>query len=46
MTDREHWFRIVMGQEDLERLLPTDAEGVDRPPPKAFQKELVFSLEL
>ena len=34
MADREGWFRIVMGQDDVARLIPTDSEALSLPPPR------------
>ena len=28
MTDRESWFRIVMGQEEVARIIPNEEEGL------------------
>ena len=46
MTDRESWFRIVMGQEEVERLIPADGEGNQLTPPEHFQRDLVFDLSM
>ncbi|MCH7491199.1 MAG: hypothetical protein IID05_10950 [Gemmatimonadetes bacterium] len=46
MTDRESWFRIVMGQEEVERLIPADGEGNQLTPPGHFQQDLVFDLSM
>jgi hypothetical protein len=43
MTDRESWFRIVMGQEGVARIIP-DEEEITVQPPRAFQEDLVFKL--
>jgi hypothetical protein len=46
MTDRETWFKIVMGQEEVAQLI---ASIDDRPlflPPSDFHKSLVFHLNL
>jgi len=46
MADREQWFRIVMGQDDVARLIPSD-EHQDRPQlPAAFSDGLTFTLGL
>ena len=42
MTDRESWFRIVMGQEEVARIIPNEEEGLNSQPPRAFQEDLVF----
>jgi hypothetical protein len=44
MTDRESWFRIVMGQEEVARIIPNEEEGLTSQPPGAFQEDLVFKL--
>jgi superfamily II DNA or RNA helicase len=46
MTDRESWFRIVMGQEEVARLIADDSGGQQHKPPSSFQQELVFQLAL
>jgi superfamily II DNA or RNA helicase len=46
MTDRESWFRIVMGQEEVARLVSNDKDETDRSPPSSFQHDLVFQLSL
>ena len=43
MTDRESWWRIVMGQEEVARIIPNE-EGVNSQPLRAFQEDLVFKL--
>jgi ERCC4-related helicase len=46
MTDREQWFRIVMGQDEVAKLIPRD-DGCERPDlPAAFSEELTFHLGL
>jgi len=46
MTDREQWFRIVMGQDEVAKLIPCD-DHHDRPPlPTAFSDGLTFQLGL
>jgi superfamily II DNA or RNA helicase len=43
MTEREKWFRIVMGQEEVAKLIPVS--DACRPlPPDEFQKMMVFNL--
>jgi len=44
MTDREGWFRIVMGQEEVARIIPNEEERLNSQPPRAFQEDLVFKL--
>jgi len=44
MTDRESWFRIVMGQEELARLVPSDGDRLSLPPPSELQRSLAFDL--
>ena len=46
MTDRESWFRIVMGQEEVARLIPHEDDVRDQKPPSSFQSDLVFQLDL
>jgi len=46
MTDREAWFRIVMGQEEVARLIPAGQEGPRHSLPRQFQHDLVFHLAL
>jgi len=46
MTDREQWFRIVMGQDEVAKLIPCD-DHQDRPDlPMAFSEGLTFRLGL
>lgn len=45
MSDREQWFRIVMGQEEVNRLIPTDSVNAIRLP-DAVAGELSFRLGL
>lgn len=46
MSDREQWFRIVMGQDEVAKLIPDDADH-DRPPlPASFSEGLSFNLGL
>ncbi len=44
MTEREKWFRIVMGQEKVAELIPESDDACRPPPPEEFQKMLVFNL--
>jgi len=46
MTDRESWFRIVMGQEEIAGIIPNESEGCIATPPQAFQEDLVFNLSI
>jgi hypothetical protein len=46
MSERENWFNVVMGQEDLERLIPEDDDEDRIPLPSSLRKELSFSLGL
>ncbi|MBM4092567.1 MAG: SWF/SNF helicase family protein, partial [Planctomycetes bacterium] len=43
MSDREMWFRVVMGQDDVARLITPDTE-VAVPLPAAVSEELSFNL--
>ena len=44
MTDREQWFRIVMGQDEVSKLIPCD-DHQERPRlPAAFSDGLMFRL--
>ena len=45
MTDREQWFRVVMGQEAVARLIAHDSPGIT-PLPSAVSDELNFKLGL
>ena len=45
MTEREQWFRIVMGQDEVARLIATDSSPVARIP-RSIADELSFSLSL
>jgi hypothetical protein len=45
MTDRERWFRVVMGQDEVARLITQDSANLI-PLPDAFSLELSFRLEL
>jgi hypothetical protein len=44
MTDRENWFKIVMGQQEVAQLIPTDNERFAMPIPSEFQRALIFEL--
>jgi hypothetical protein len=45
MSDREQWFRVVMGQEEVARLITPDSSSVIRLP-EAVSNELSFKLGL
>ncbi len=45
MSDREQWFRVVMGQEEVERLVPEDADR-PMPLPKAIVNDFAFRLDV
>jgi len=45
MTDREQWFRVVMGQDEVARLITPDS-GRAIPLPEAISDELNFALGL
>lgn len=45
MSDREQWFRVVMGQNEVARLIAPDA-GYAIPLPRAISDELGFKLDL
>jgi superfamily II DNA/RNA helicase len=44
MTEREKWFRVVMGQEEVAKLIPESDDACRPLPPEEFQKMLVFGL--
>lgn len=46
MTDRESWFRIVMGQEEVAKLITEQDDTEPRLPPEDFQERLAFDLSL
>ena len=46
MTDREQWFRIVMGQDEVAKLIPSDDDHVRPELPAAFSDGLTFHLGL
>jgi hypothetical protein len=46
MTDREQWFRIVMGQDEVAKLIPDDADHERPPLPSTFSEGLSFDLGL
>jgi hypothetical protein len=46
MSDRDQWFRIVMGQEEVARLIDRTSDEPLRRLPTAFTKELAFDLGL
>ena len=45
MTEREQWFRVVMGQDEVARLITPDSNAVARLP-QSLADELSFNLEL
>ena len=45
MTDRGQWFRVVMGQDAVARLIAHDSPGIT-PLPSALSDELNFKLGL
>ena len=45
MTEREQWFRVVMGQDEVARLITPDSSAVARLP-RSLADELSFNLEL
>lgn len=45
MTDRENWFRIVMGQEEVAKLIPEDGEQRHPRSPESLQQALIFNLK-
>ena len=45
MTEREQWFRIVMGQDEVARLITPDSSPVARLP-RSISDELTFNLAL
>ena len=45
MSDREQWFRVVMGQDEVARLITPDSNGAP-PLPQAISDELSFKLGL
>jgi hypothetical protein len=45
MMDRERWFRVVMGQEEVARLIRPDADG-GLPLPEMIADELSFHLNV
>ena len=44
MSDREQWFRIVMGQDEVAKLIPCDEDHGRQELPAAFSVGLTFSL--
>ena len=45
MAEREQWFRVVMGQDEVARLITPDSDAVARLP-RSIADELSFNLEL
>ena len=46
MRDREQWFRIVMGQDEVTKLIPSNDSGCRPKLPQQFVEQLSFSLEI
>jgi ERCC4-related helicase len=46
MRDREQWFRIVMGQDEVTKLIPNDDAGCRPNLPLQFVEQLSFNLEI
>ena len=46
MTDREQWFRIVMGQDEVAKLIPCDDDREQIRLPSTFSQELMFDFSL
>ena len=46
MRDREQWFRIVMGQDEVTKLIPNDDSGCRPNLPEQFVEQLSFNLEI
>jgi len=46
MTDREQWFRIVMGQDEVASLIPPESRLHNWQLPEAFSRNLTFNLGL
>ena len=46
MTDREQWFRIVMGQDEVAKLIPDEPDHERPSLPAAFSEGLSFNLGL
>ncbi|RQV93526.1 hypothetical protein EH220_08115 [bacterium] len=46
MSEREQWFRIVMGQDEVARLIAPDSSSIAIPLPDAISNELSFKLGL
>lgn len=45
MTERDRWFRVVMGQDEVARLISPESDG-EVPLPDSIADELSFNLEL
>jgi hypothetical protein len=45
MSEREQWFRVVMGQDEIAKLITQDSEG-GMPLPVKLSQELGFNLGL
>lgn len=46
MADREQWFRIVMGQDEVAKLIPCDEDCARPRLPARFSEDLTFHLGL
>lgn len=46
MTEREKWFRIVMGQAEVAKLIPESTAMQRFVPPEEFQNTMVFDLSV
>jgi ERCC4-related helicase len=46
MRDREQWFRIVMGQDEVTKLIPNDDAGCRPNLPRQFVDQLSFKLDI
>ncbi len=46
MTDREQWFRIVMGQDEVAKLIPEGSQQLHIQLPQSFLGGLSFNLGL
>ena len=45
MSEREHWFRVVMGEDQVARLITPESSG-SFPLPVAAASQLSFNLAL
>jgi hypothetical protein len=46
MTEREQWFRIVMGQDEVARMIPSNQDHERPSLPAEFLEGLTFQLGL